>query len=400
MDESIASRSAAMPPAVTGRAALDVDRVRATLMVLGVALHTADVFVSSGDWLVADSHRSQFFDFLVALIHCFRVPGFFLLSGLLFAGSLGRHAAPDLLARQLLRLGLPLLTCALVINGAQQLLLSAYRGTDPWTDFFSASAPMFHLWFLRDLLVLNLIVIGGILLAGRQAPRLGRGSGRLAAWLDRLEGRGPSHWLSVALAGAAASMVLLLLVRLTGIAYLPGFTGLTLFDLAFNAPIFLAGLAMWHRPGWLDAWLRTPLWLLPIAAFAANWGDAASDALRQPLAREAALLVQLLGIWLATGAAVGALGRVRRVSAGAFERLLVDASYTIFLLHHLVVVALALLLLPLDWPAGVKFTLIASATLAICLAAHRWLIRPVPLLRLFFNGRPPAPRPAASAAPA
>ena len=60
--------------------AIDYDRIRATLMVMGIALHAADVFVSAGDWLVADTHRGAVFDALVALIHSFRVPGFFLLS--------------------------------------------------------------------------------------------------------------------------------------------------------------------------------------------------------------------------------------------------------------------------------------------------------------------------------
>lgn len=396
MDVSTASTREAHRPGIAGAADLDLDRTRATLMVLGIALHTADVFITSGDWLVADSHRSAFFDALVALIHSFRVPGFFLLSGLLFAGSLRRHATPDLLVRQLLRLGVPLLSCWLLLNGAQQALLAWQRGADPWAALDGLSAPVFHLWFLRDLLVLNLLVLAAWAIAQgrhrRAARTAARGPGRFAAWLARAGVAGPAHWLSVALAGALLGHALILAVRLTGIAYEAGPGDLTLFNLAFYAPLFLAGLALWHRPAWLRAWLSTPLWLLPVAAFAANWGDAASATLPHPLAREAALAVELLGIWIATGAAVGALGRWRTGPRGWLGRMLAEASYTIFLVHHLLVVALALLLLPLDWPAAVKFPLIALATLALSLAIHRWLVRPFALMRLLFNGRTPAPQ--------
>lgn len=371
--------------------AIDYDRIRATLMVLGIALHAADVFVSAGDWLVADTHRGVVFDALVALIHSFRVPGFFLLSGLLFAGSLTRHTAPDLVRRQLVRLGVPLLTCWLLLNTAQATLLTWYRGGDPWIALTSLSTPMAHLWFLRDLLVMNLLALVWVALRRSPAAASMRGtstrtSSMQAPWIRAAV---PIHWVSVALIGALLSHALLIVVRLSGLAYAPGPGGVTLFNLAFYAPMFLAGLAMRQGPAWLEAWLRTPPWLLPAAAFMANWGDAASSSLPGALAREAALAVEMLGIWLATGAAIGWLARRRGPSLGRPGRALAEASYTIFLVHHLMVVALALLLLPLDWPAALKFPVIAAGALALSLAFHRGVVRPFAVARLLFNGRLP-----------
>jgi|GEM_PF-1612535 len=406
MDASIAPPAKAGARAgIVGAADIDLDRVRATLMVLGIALHAADVFLTTGDWLVADPHRSAGFDALVALIHSFRVPGFFLLSGLFFAGSLARHGAPDLLMRQLLRLGLPLLTCWVLLNGAQQALLAWHRGADAWAAAL-ASAPMYHLWFLYDLLILNLLVLAGVTLRRGPATRRERREHRTTQnsrtpgplrractrVMTALGSQGPAHWLTVALCGALLSHALLVAVRLTGVAYVEGPGGVSLFSLAFQAPMFLAGLAFSRRPAWLAAWLRTPVWLLPLAAVASSWGDGASDTLASALAREAALAVQLLGIWIATGAAVGGLGRLRRGAARSRAgRMLSEASYTIFLVHHLVVVALALLLLPHDWPALLKFAFIAAGTLALSLAFHHWLVRPFATMRLLLNGRGASP---------
>lgn len=388
----------------TGPAGIDFDRIRATLMVLGIALHAADVFVSAGGWLVADAHRGAAFDALVALIHSFRVPGFFLLSGLLFAGSLTRHAAPDLALRQLVRLGVPLLSCWALLNTAQTALLAWHHGGDPWAALASLSTPMSHLWFVRDLLVMNLLVLACVAIRGVMPPHPAQGDapGRMARIVRKpAQGLTPSsgaaatpiHWLTVALVGALLSHALLIVVRLTGLAYAPGPGGLTLFNLAFYAPMFLAGLTMRQRPAWLNGWLRTPWWLLPVAAFAANWGDANSSTLPHAVAREAALAVELLGIWLATGAAVGLLarwrGRPHGGLGGRLGRALAEASYTIFLVHHLMVVALALLLLPLDWPAALKFAVIAAGALALSWTFHRWVVRPFAVTRLLFNGRLP-----------
>lgn len=391
MDRPVAPPVMAASVSAADAPAIDLDRIRATLMILGVLLHSAAVFSSTGDWLVADAHRSVVFDGIVSLIHSFRVPGFLLISGLLFSRSLGRHSAQDLVARQMLRLGLPLLVGCLLINGAQHALLAASHGQDPWEAALSLAAPVYHLWFLRDLLVLNLLVLAWVALSGRTWRCFGASRGRLSRLLDRIEGHGPSHWMSVALCGAMASQALLLLVRLTGWAYVPGPGGLMLYDLAFSAPMFLAGLVMSRRGAWLAAWLRTPLWLLPVAAFASGWGADASDTLRNALAREVAQAIQLIGVWVATGAVVGALGRVRGGTRGPLGRLISDASYTIFLLHHLLVIALALLLLPRDWPAALKFALIAGGALTLSLAFHRWVVRPFDLMRLMFNGRLPSP---------
>ena len=72
-------------------------------------------------------------------------------------------------------------------------------------------------------------------------------------------------------------------------------------------------------------------------------------------------------------------------------RVLVRCSYTVFLVHHLVVVALGLLLLPLPWPALLKFSLNTSLSLLLCCAVHMMLVERWPLLRLLLNGRRPPP---------
>ena len=65
------------------------------------------------------------------------------------------------------------------------------------------------------------------------------------------------------------------------------------------------------------------------------------------------------------------------------------AGYTIYLLHHFLVVLFATLVaawLPKD-AALLKYLVVVSVVLCLTIAAHRMLIARTPLLRFMFNGR-------------
>lgn len=352
---------------------ININTTRSILMLLGIVLHAADIHTMGGNWLVADSARHIGFDWTVAFIHSFRVPGFFMLSGLLLSVSVHNHRLSHVLERQLLRLGLPLLSAWLLFNTPQQWLLE-WRGLLPLLAW--QFPPIYHLWFLRDLLLMNLLLLAALVVMRRQNLRLNG----LLAGMDRL------HWLSISLLGAALGYALLLVLRATGLAYQPLVAGLTLYGLGLHAPLFLAGYWMHKHPQQLKSWLATPLWLLPLAAALAHVCAAASRTAGSAPLRELALAAYLLGTWCATGAVVGALGRMASTD-NPLTRRLSRGSYTVFLIHHLIVVALGLLLLPLPLPALLKFAINISLTLILSLAFHELVVQRHALSMLLFNGR-------------
>ena len=73
-------------------------------------------------------------------------------------------------------------------------------------------------------------------------------------------------------------------------------------------------------------------------------------------------------------------------------RYLSEASYSIYLFHHLCVVVTASVLLPMPWAAPAKFAVVLAVAALLPLAMHHWLVRPHPTMRWLFNG---GPRPAA-----
>ena len=66
---------------------------------------------------------------------------------------------------------------------------------------------------------------------------------------------------------------------------------------------------------------------------------------------------------------------------------IVDASFTIYLLHHPIIYGLATIGLLVHWPPLLEFLMICLVTLVLSYVAHR-LIRLSPLALFLFNGLP------------
>jgi len=104
------------PPAATsdrGRRD-DLDALRAVAMLLGIVLHASLAYFSF-PWPVQDSRRDPSFALVYALIHGFRMPLFFLLSGFFTMLTLRRRGLKALLAQRFLRIFLPLFVASLTI---------------------------------------------------------------------------------------------------------------------------------------------------------------------------------------------------------------------------------------------------------------------------------------------
>jgi peptidoglycan/LPS O-acetylase OafA/YrhL len=93
----------------------DLDALRASAMFLGIVLHTALSFFPSL-WVVTDSRQNSAFGTLVAAIHGFRMPLFFVMSGYFSALLLTRRGRGALLKHRFKRVFLPLLLgCVTII---------------------------------------------------------------------------------------------------------------------------------------------------------------------------------------------------------------------------------------------------------------------------------------------
>ena len=85
-----------------------LDNLRAVMMWLGVVLHVAVIYMVAPSPLPwHDNQSSEMADILVALIHSFRMPVFFILAGFFVTMLVQRRGVNGMLKNRLMRLGLP-----------------------------------------------------------------------------------------------------------------------------------------------------------------------------------------------------------------------------------------------------------------------------------------------------
>lgn len=147
-----------------------LDHLRASMMWLGIVLHASIAYMVAPSPLPwHDDQSTPVADLLVALIHAFRMPLFFILAGFFAALLLQRRGPAGMARNRLLRLGLPfalfwpVLFAATAVLGLMFLHLMAYgtwgidRSLLPQGPNVPQGPPTMHLWFLWMLLWLTLL---------------------------------------------------------------------------------------------------------------------------------------------------------------------------------------------------------------------------------------------------
>lgn len=355
-----------------------MDALRSLLMLLGVVIHAADPYAVGSRWLVRDPNGSVFFDRLVDAIHTFRMPAFFLISGFFSMLLLRRWSTSQFLRDRARRIGLPLLATLLTFNLLQVGWLAAQAAPGSqwqwatWLDAWRSGHWLGHLWFLVYLLG---YCLGAALLAPglRRLPCAGYWQPRWRAWM-------------LMLIGSCA----LLLPR--AVAFVrPEWGQLTLAGLVdplewlYYLPFFAGGVLLQSNAILLDefsAFTGVDVIVALCTGAAVQWigEDPQTLGMKILLALASALWVW----WLVRAVLTIGLRLLARPWHG--WRKLADASYSVYLFHHVIVVMVATWLATWQVPLALKFTTVLAVALLLPLLLHYRLVLRQPNLRLWFNG--------------
>ena len=354
------------PPAARRERFHFLDVARALLMLLGIPFHAALVYAHTS-WIVDSPDTLPGLAWFPTALSTFRMPGFFVIAGFFAAMILQRRPARAWLRSRVVRLGLPLLTGAAVIVPLQNLMLHDGPAGAARLPVLAGPLILSHLWFLPVLLILSAMLALG--------------------WsrLSRL------HWPDLPV-WAIGLICALWNLALRAEYTFPGWK-LTLLDglldleaVLIYAPFFLLGAVARCNPATF-ARLRT--WSWPTAALglaAAVAYVATYHAQDRPH-----IVIEVMSAGFAavciSQALLALLARIADRAIPAVDRL-VDASFSIYLFHHPIIIALALMLVPVRFPPLVEWIAICLATLALSYGLHR-LLRRSTLLLFLFNGVPP-----------
>lgn len=369
-----------------------LDNLRACMMWLGIVLHVcAQHLVGASPLPWRDPARSPWADLLVALIHSFRMPVFFILAGFFAALLLQRRGPRGLLAHRFRRLALPFLLFWPPIAIGMLLLVMVYLNRVVHGSFGIDMAlkpppngqPLvntLHLWFLYLLWWFAVATAGG----GWLLQRLPRAVPRaLTAVLHRLGGA----WWGVVLLALPLTVV--------GAGYPNGIVmplGSLLPPLAewvHNGLFFVFGLALWSgREALLPLYSRR-CWVYLAAGLPFFLAAGALVALPQ---KGVALPMQAAWVALTYNAATwlwcfGLIGLFCRHigSRRPWLAYLADSAYWVYLVHMLGTIGFGAVIV--TWPLGATPKMLVNITLtsAAALVSYQLLVRNTAIGRLL-NG--------------
>ncbi|MCW7536821.1 acyltransferase family protein [Aquabacterium sp. A7-Y] len=377
-----------------------LDNLRAILMWLGIVLHVAVNHVA-GDSPVPwrDERTTPVADFLLAFIHAFRMPAFFIVAGFFVARLVAQRGHRGMLKHRLLRLGLPFalfwppIFAGMVASSMAFLHLMA-RGTwglDPALLPPPPGQPMIntmHLWFLYLLLWFSVLTAAFGWARDAVPPRLREAASKLFRVL------GSVWWgflvlaLPLALAGAFYKDGI---VTPTG-SFIPPWT-----EWLHNGLFFLFGLQLHRHQTTLfvhyqrHIGLHAVVGLLFFGAAGVLSTVQHQSAQAMPQMALAIAFVYNCASWLWSFALLGAflrwLPQHNRVL-----RYLSDSAYWVYLVHMLGTIGFGALLYGVPLPALAKMALNIAATSLAGLLSYQLLVRRTPLGRLLNGGRPTGQR--------
>ncbi|WP_321391023.1 acyltransferase family protein [uncultured Desulfuromusa sp.] len=132
-----------------------LDFARGLLMSLGVVIHSAQVY-SLEPWRVHSEENSLMFNHIINIIHLFRMPSFYVISGFFAMMLYQRYSLKNFYLNRLIRLGVPLFFCGLFLNSINHYLSygNAAKGLSAFDlSYWLGGGWLGQLWFLANLII-------------------------------------------------------------------------------------------------------------------------------------------------------------------------------------------------------------------------------------------------------
>jgi peptidoglycan/LPS O-acetylase OafA/YrhL len=368
------------------------DALRATMMLLGLVLHSAVSYTArplGAAWPYQDQQTSAVFDLVVFFIHLFRMPVFFVVAGFFGALLFDRDGTGGVARNRLKRVLAPLalgwivlypLTAAGFVFARSQGMTAGAPGWEYITSgTFLLTPNLIHLWFLYDLLILYAAGLVVASLLGRTPDGWRRG---VEATFSRLvtSAWGPIAW-------AAATALTLLPMSIAGLDTSISFTPPLRILIAYGV-FFAFGWLLYQRRDLIDALWRRYRWNL--LAGAVSSGLYLLTILHLPSAdaaysHAAGVATASIAIWLLIFGITGLFVR-HYGKPSPLGRYLADASYWMYLVHLPLTIWIPALLANVALPAIVKFAIVLSVTVSTTLLTYYAFVRSTAVGALL-NGR-------------
>jgi len=344
-------------------------------MILGIVLHASQIYRPNSTWVIHSENSIFFTDILIKIIHEFRMPTFFIISGYFCLLTLRKYPINIFISKRLLRLVIPLLSTAVLLNSVQALVLHSKGWLNLGIkEYFLTGQWLSHLWFLNILILYFSFTAFLYFLSSTYLKELSKKINSKIASIDIY---------TLIFIFPFFSLALMLGYKLINTFHIDTFGIVDLYEVFFYAPFFIFGLILTTSSHLLKQLNNIKFWVLFGLYFILTYVksvyltvDAISlfylDSIRTLCL--VFICFKLFSTWF---------NKPSKLST-----FLSDSAYTVYLFHHIVVIFIGLILIELfDQYNYFNLFFIISVTLIITFLIHNFIIKPNTLLRFLFNGK-------------
>lgn len=355
-----------------------MDPLRSILMMLGVVIHSAQVFSPAQSWLIYSESTSYVSVFLIELLHLFRMPAFFVISGFFCYLTLRKYGVKKFLSSRLFRIAVPFVVTAIFLNSLQEYLLV----TSGWkifnlAEYLTTGGYVYHLWFLINIIMYFCISGAFMLLA----------STRLIAILIRFIDTVAKTPIIIILSTLPLFTLSIMALNKIGFPlYVRYFGVINTYELLYYLPFFLFGIVLGIRRDLLHRFAT----LNPLVSCALIF---CFVMLSQIVNNKEGLLVEVVKAYSRTFEAWLAISVCFYLFYKFLDRpskvwiFLSEASYSVYLFHHVLVIMLGLILIDRSVPWYFGLPILMVITLALSLSLHVYVVKKYAFVEFLFNGK-------------
>ena len=347
-----------------------LDAMRGILMILGIFLHSAAIFHPQKVYLAVHSEKTtQVAFYLYEIIHIFRMPVFFIISGYFVFYTLKKYGPDQFIKLRSRRIFIPLITTALTLNVIQAILSF---GRD-WQNQYFNGEWIVHLWFLWNLLFYFVFIyIGFKFFENKVDSLINKISEMLLKFPDLL-------MISV--------LSLLSIVLYSFSKFFPtDFLGINIKLIFYYLPYFLFGILLFAKQKLLDKFTHINPAFSLFFTLIAYWIFTSLQNYDGIIWTIANLYFKNLSLWFASSFIFYIFIKLINKPSRLFY-FLANASYTIYLFHFVFVIGFSLILIDLGVGGGIGLFILITSVSIITTLIHIYLISKIKLLRFLFNGK-------------
>lgn len=354
-----------------------LDTLRAFLMILGIFIHSAQVFNPNGTWLISSSSTSALMVCIIEFIHWFRMPAFFVVSGYFCYISLKKYKISEFISLRVNRIIIPFITTALTLNAFQLYIIDiSFYGSSRFDDYLTKGYFLSHLWFL-----LNILIYFFITLIIKELTLLSQRIKTYTCFLLK------SLTTPVCFALFPAFEIIVLSLNKFGLPIYDSIIGnVSLYTTLTYFPYFLFGLVLAYNKHNMLYFSTRKLIPFLLASLSTFYLYVFLNSLDSFVSSIASNYLHALSTYFLTSFLFSAFFKYsNKKSSIAF--FLADSAYTVYLFHHLLVILIGIFLIKLAAPWYIGYPVLIVLVTVSCLVIHKNLILRFKIFRFLFNGK-------------